>query len=189
MEEAVNLLSNEKYGIHYIIIYHDLATLRQFYSMHIKKQLEEKDEMVVFAPSYETTYAVRQNLYSGHTAIDVARFERENVLLIIDALKLYYYDEITSSFVDKILNHAARLEKKGVSLLGDVGPFHYKHEIEKLVNYELSLPLRFSSNRKDLCLHNRKDFDQFSDEQKNNLVKNHGMVIELFELNGMQERE
>jgi hypothetical protein len=73
-----------------VIIYDDLLTLREFYSYYIKIQIEEKKEIVLINPFYETTDSVRETLSSGHKAIDVKKYEgKEKKLVISDSLKKY----------------------------------------------------------------------------------------------------
>lgn len=73
-----------------MIIYDDLLTLREFYSYYIKIQIEEKREIVLINPFYETTDSVRETLSSGHKAIDVKKYEgKEKKLVISDSLKKY----------------------------------------------------------------------------------------------------
>jgi hypothetical protein len=40
VEEVANISSRANYGIHYMVIYSDLTTLREFYSYYIKKGIE-----------------------------------------------------------------------------------------------------------------------------------------------------
>ncbi len=76
--------------MHCVIIYDDLLTLREFYSYYIKIQIEEKKEIVLINPFYETTDSVRETLSSGHKAIDVTKYEgKEKKLVISDSLKKY----------------------------------------------------------------------------------------------------
>ncbi len=171
-------LSDDDYGIHYMIIYHDLDTLRLFYSMYIRKEVEENNEIVLYAPFYETTESVRNTLSEGHTIIDVTRLQRSNVLAIVDSLKLYFSGKPVSNLTNAMHNHSKQIRKRGVLIMGDMGAFHYKMKKDYLVDYELSLPKRFSGNRKDLCLYHRKDFDMLSPVQKEKL-DHHGMAIEL----------
>jgi hypothetical protein len=39
LEDAVNEFSNKDYGIHYLVIYPDLTTLKEFYSYYIQKSI------------------------------------------------------------------------------------------------------------------------------------------------------
>ena len=50
-------------GIHYLILYKDLATLRKFYSNYTKEQIEENNEFVLINTFYENTDFVRLVLY------------------------------------------------------------------------------------------------------------------------------
>lgn len=61
VEDLIDVLYKEIDGIHFMIIYPDIETIRQFYSSYIKSQIEEKGKIVVFAPFYETTDSVRSS--------------------------------------------------------------------------------------------------------------------------------
>lgn len=73
-----------------MIIYDDLTTLREFYSYYIQQQIEEKNEVVLINPFYETTDVVRETLSTGYKAINVDKYEnKEKRLVIGDSLKKY----------------------------------------------------------------------------------------------------
>jgi hypothetical protein len=184
VEDAAGKLSKEEYGIHCMIIYPDLTTLREFYSHYIKKQIEENNEVVLFTPFYETTDSVRQILSEGHTAIeDVSKYENKSFLIIIDALKKYFQkdeaDETDWSFKERMVKHAKIKGKRGFSILGDMGAFNYKGKINELVDYELSLPSKYDIDMKGFCLYHQKDFDRFEDEQKQRVVEHHGIAMRI----------
>jgi hypothetical protein len=54
-------------------------------------------------------------------------------------------------------------------------------KIKELLEYESSLPKQFDTKLKlkGLCLYHQKDFDRLSEEQKQELVKHHGMAVRL----------
>ncbi len=184
MEDAVNKLSNEEYGIHYLVIYPDLITLREFYSYYIQKNIEEKNEVVQIAPFYETEESVRQTLSKGHMAItDIEKFENENILVIVDSYKKYLqYKNVKSDYdANKILvEYAKTIRKNGVSVLGDIGAFPFENRTQELVEYELFLPKKYDNiDFKGICLYHKSDFDRLTKEQKQKLAKHHGMAMEL----------
>ena len=72
-----NQLSESSLGLHSLIIYPDLTTLREFYSYYIQKQIEEKNELVFVSPFYETTDSVRHNLSNGYKTVEVDKYERQ----------------------------------------------------------------------------------------------------------------
>jgi hypothetical protein len=90
VEDAVIHLTDSNPGLHCMIIYEDLMTLREFYSYYIQRQIEEKKEMVLINPFYETTDSVRETLSTGYKAIDVDKYEKKEKRLVIrDSLKKY----------------------------------------------------------------------------------------------------
>jgi hypothetical protein len=88
-------------------VYPDLITLREIYSRYVKFQLEDRNEIVLILPYYETTDMVRLVLSgirdydigintpvdSGYSGIDVSKYEKEGCLIIIDSVKGYFHSE------------------------------------------------------------------------------------------------
>jgi hypothetical protein len=225
-----NQLSESSLGLHSLIIYPDLTTLREFYSYYIQKQIKEKNELVFVSPFYETTDSVRHNLSNGYKTIDVDKYERqEKKLVIMDSLDKYLgqrekdkdkgkvsisegdvvavpvpvavvavvgdASNLTTgsrvkdesqwwSYNEQMIKHAAKMGG-GLSILGDMGVFYYLDKTKELLEYESSLPKQFDANLnlnlnlKGLCLYHQTDFDKLSKEQKQELVKHHGMAVLL----------
>ena len=71
VEHLANQIAESSFGLHSLIIYPDLTTLREIYSYYIQKQIKEKNELVFVSPFYETTDSVRHNLSNGYKTIDV----------------------------------------------------------------------------------------------------------------------
>jgi hypothetical protein len=71
--------------------------------------------------------------------------------------------------------------KSGLSVLADLGAYHHKSMHKDLVDYELSLPTKYDTQMKGFCLYHQKDFDKFSDEQKQKLIEHHGKAIKIME--------
>lgn len=191
VEDAAIKLSKEEYGIHYIIVYPDLTTLGEFYSHYVKQQLTDKQysEITLIAPFYETTNSVRQTLSGGHAPVDVPKHEEQDkTLLLVDAYH-HYFDEGEEGerggednlaiAEERMVKHAIKRGKSGVSILIDTAPYPYKDKRKELVDYETSLPKKFDLEIKRICLYHQKDFDRFQEEQKQKLIEHHGMAIEI----------
>ena len=88
VNDALSQINQAEYGAHYIITYPELYTLRELYSNYVKKQIGENNEMVLINPFYETTESVRQIL--SKNGVNVSKYEKEKVLVIIDSLKEYF---------------------------------------------------------------------------------------------------
>jgi hypothetical protein len=83
-------MNEAEYGAHYIIIYPNLATIRQLYASYIPKQIQENNEIVLVNPFYETTESTRQVLSQRNPDLDVSKYEKEKSLIIIDSLEEYF---------------------------------------------------------------------------------------------------
>ena len=102
----------------YIFIYNDLITFRQIYSYYAKILLEENNELVLLLPYYETTDSVRRHLRENeHACIDVRKYEKEGLLVIIDSVRAYFRSTSIMTFVERLVKHAEKLGKDGVTLL------------------------------------------------------------------------
>lgn len=179
-EDAVNQILNTDYGVHYLIVYPNLDTFRDFYSLCIKQQIEEKNDIVLINPFYETTDSVRKTLSDGKADLDISKYEREQSLVIIDSLKQYFGKRNDIIFKRNIAKHAKEKGKNGLFILGDVGAYPFKGRHNDLVDYELSLPTTYENiAMKGFCLYHEKDFGRFSEEQRQKLIEHHGMDIKI----------
>jgi hypothetical protein len=177
-------LRQAEFGAHYIIVYHDMMTLRRIYSEYIKGQLEDKNETILILPYYETTEMVRSILSGenynsiGGSIIDARKYEKEGSLVIIDSAKAYFgSDTGLMSFVEKLAKEAQSSGKNGISVIADLASFYYNNQVDKLIDYEMSLPTKYDDKMKlkGFCLYHQEDFDKrLSKEQKQKLFEHHG---------------
>ena len=182
--DVLKQLRQAEFGAHYIIVYYDMMTLRQIYSGYIKAQLEDNNEIVLILPYYETTEVVRRILSGennngiGGSIIDVRKHEKEGSLMIIDSVKAYFGSETDlMSFIGKLSRQAQNSGKSGVSVIADLAPFYFDNGIDKLVDYEMSLPTKYDDQMKlkGFCFYHQEDFDKrLSKDQKQKLLEHHG---------------
>jgi len=179
LNHALSQINQAEYGSHYIIVYPDLSTQRELYSSYIKKHIEENNEMILINPFYETTDSVRQIL--SKNGVNVSKYEKENVLVIIDSLKEYFGQQQQSNilFIKSLAKCAKQMGKNCLSVLGDIGAYPHKSKCDDLVDYELSLPSKYNLDMKCFCLYHEKDFNKFSDEQKQELIEHHGKALNI----------
>jgi hypothetical protein len=174
-------MNQAEYGAHFMIIYPDLETLRELYSNYVYKQIEENNEIVLVNPFYETTDSVRQVLTQyTNGGIDVSKYEKEESLLITDALEEYLGDQ-PLVHVKRGLANYSKMGKEGFSVLTDLGAYSHKSKYKDLVDYELSLPTKYDKQMKGFCFYHQKDFDNLSEEQRQKLIEHHGQTLKIVE--------
>ena len=180
VNDALDQINQAEYGAHYMIIYPDLDTLRDFYSNYAHKQIRENNEIVLINPFYETTDSVRQVLSEKFNdgISHISKYEKEESLMIADALEEYLGDQ-PLIYIKKGLANYAKMGKNGVSVLADMGAYPHESMHRELVDYELSLPTKYDVQMKGFCLYHQKDFDKFSDEQKQKLIEHHGKALRI----------
>jgi MEDS: MEthanogen/methylotroph, DcmR Sensory domain len=182
--DVLKQLRQAEYGAHYIIVYYDMMTLRQIYLRYIKTQLEDNNELVLILPYYETTETVRSvlsgenNSGNGGSMVDVRKYEKEGSLMIIDAAEAYFSsDTDLMSFVEKLAKQAQTSGKKGISVIADLASFYHFNRIDKLIEYEMSLPTKYDDKMKlkGFCFYHQEDFDRrLTEQQKQMLLEHHG---------------
>jgi hypothetical protein len=164
-----------------------MATSREFCSFYTRKSIEEKNELVYLAPFYDTVNSVRKSLAEGHLPIDATKLEtNEKSLILVDSLEQYIDNNGSALTAKSLLNgikhivkYANDLEKNGVSILGDMGSFLFKNQIQSLVNYELNLPSRFEMNLKGVCMYHQKDFDRLSEDSQKKIIEHHTIAVKI----------
>jgi hypothetical protein len=170
-------LKTAEYGSHYLIIYPDVTTLRELYTHYTKMQLEENHEIVVLIPYYETSDIVRRSLTENGGNIDIQKYEKkEGSLIIIDSVKAYFglgNDTDLDKFIQNQVKRAQNLGKNGVSIITDVGSFHLLEMVDKLIEYELSLPTKYYIRLKRFCVYNQNNFDELTEQKKQALLSHH----------------
>ena len=182
-DDLLKQLRQAQFGAHYIIVYHNMMTLRQIYSGYINAQLEDNNEIVLILPYYETTEMVRSVLSGendnskGGSIIDVRKYEKEGSLIIIDSVKAYFgSDTDLMSFIGRLSKQAQNSGKNGISVIADLASFYFYNGIDKLIEYEMSLPTKYDDNikLKGYCLYHQEVFDRrLTKPQKQKLLEHH----------------
>ena len=173
-----------EYGVHYLVVYPDINTLRRIYSYYAKMQLEDNNRIVLIIPYYETTEMVRSvlsgenNNNNQSNIIDVRKYEKQGSLMIIDSVKAYFHSDIDlMSFLAGLAKHAQFSGKNGISVIADLASFYYNDQSDKLIEYEMSLPTKYDDNMKlkGFCFYHQEDFDRrLTEQQKQMLLGHHG---------------
>ena len=173
-DDILQHMLQSKHREHNMLVYPRLDVLRNIYSRYSKSQLETSKEIVVHLPTYENISSVRRVL--TNTGLDVDRFENDESLVILDSVKGYFESnpDILTTF--EMLAKRAEDEKSGggCSVISDMGSFSLLNKEKELLDYERSLPLRFSSMKcKGFCCYHQANFDRLSENQKEQLFEHH----------------
>jgi hypothetical protein len=177
VNDILNQIIQADYGDHYLIVYPDLPILRELYSKYVQNQTINNNEIILINPFYETPNSVRQIL--SKSGINVSKCEKENELVIIDSMQEYFAVQPDMLFKRNLVNHAKQNGKRGLSIIGDIGAYTHKSQYNGLVDYELSMPIKFDVDMKGFCLYHQKDFNKFSHKQKQELIRHHGKALQI----------
>jgi hypothetical protein len=191
INHSLETMLQAEYGSHYIIVYPDLSTLRRIYSNYSKIQLENKNDIVLLLPFYETTESVRKILSTSDdislgfcddrvSILDIRKHEKEGSLVIVDSKKAYFGSKTVDIkvFVGMLIEHAKHSKKTGVCIIADMGTFFYLNKIQDLIKHETTLPPKFDLKLKAFCCYHGSDFTGYlTEEQKQDLLNHHGKAM------------
>jgi hypothetical protein len=181
--EVSEELLKSGYGSHFAIIYPDLLSLREMYSHYTRSVLSKGNEIVLIMPFLETVNEVRRILSEDNANLNVGRYEKEQVLLIVDSLKGFFGSALgLLPFLIQTVDYAIRVGKTGLSILVDMGPFFYYGRKNGLLDYENVLSSKYEEMKsvKGFCIYNERDFDKRLDkEERQRLLRYHVKTLKL----------
>jgi len=168
------------YGEHNLLIYSDLIALNEIYSQYFKTRLESNKEIILFLSTYQNIDHVRGILRDAH--LEVARYEGDGSLIIVDSVKGYFGSDIDVLCLVKILSKRAQNQgTNGCCVFADMGSFYVCGKVRELLGYEASMPLKFDPYHiggslircKAFCSYHQKDFDRLAEDEKQSLFQHH----------------
>jgi hypothetical protein len=137
----------------------------------------ERSEIFILVTYYQQVSTVRKKLHLS--GIDAVRYENEGMLVILDSETAYQPNLEESAKYNIIIlttmltKQVRALDKKGITLLSDLGTFILNNRIADLLSHELSMPTRFDSNIRPLCFYHNDDFNVLREEEKRRICSHH----------------
>jgi hypothetical protein len=174
---ALNAIKTSNYGDHNLIVYPCIGQFEEFYVECCKDSLLERSEIFILVTYYQQVSAVRKKLHLS--GIDAARYENEGTLVILDSETAYQTNLEESTkynifILTTMLTKQVRArDKKGITLLSDLGTFILNNRIADLLSHELSMPTRFESNIRPLCFYHNDDFNVLREVEKRRICSHH----------------
>ena len=174
---ALNTIKAANYGDHNLVVYPCMGQFEEFYVECCKDSLLERSEIFILVTYYQQVSAVRKKLHLS--GIDAARYENEGTLVILDSETAYQQNlkesaEYNIIILTTMLTKQVRArDKKGITLLSDLGTFILNNRIADLLSHELSMPSRFDSKIRPLCFYHNDDFNVLGEEEKRRICSHH----------------
>jgi hypothetical protein len=174
---ALNTIKASNYGDHNLVVYPCMGQFEEFYVECCKDSLLERSEIFIIVTYYQRVSAVRKKLHLS--GIDAARYENEGTLVILDSEMAYQRNLEESTKYNIIIlttmltKQVRARDKKGITLLSDLGTFILNNRIADLLSHELSMPSRFDSNIRALCFYHNDDFNVLREGEKRRICSHH----------------
>jgi DcmR-like sensory protein len=173
-------IKNSNYGDHSLVIYPRLEQLEEFYIECCKDSILDRNGIFVLVTHYQPVSAVRKkmNLLAG---IDTARYENDGTLIILDSEMAYQPSleqngryNIISVLTNLLTKYLQEHDKKGITVVSDLGTFFLKKRIADLISHELSVPSRINANNiRSFCCYHKDDFSILQEEQRKRIIRHH----------------
>jgi hypothetical protein len=174
---ALNTIKASNYGDHNLVVYPCMGQFEEFYVECCKDSLLERSEIFILVTYYQQVSTVRKKLHLS--GIDAVRYENEGTLVILDSETAYQRNLEESTKYNIIIlttmltKQVRARDKKGITLLSDLGTFILNNRIADLLSHELSMPTRFDSNIRPLCFYHNDDFNVLREEEKRRICSHH----------------
>src|SRR5215211_5377138 len=181
-------IRDSDYGDHNLIVYPCLPQFEEFYTECCKHSILDRNEIFVLVTHYQHASAVRKKMYLL-AGIDTARYENDGTLVILDSEMAYQPSveqtgryNIIIILTSLLMKHAQERDKKGITLLSDLGTFFLNKRIADLISHELwlrllllgvSVPRRIDANIRSFCCYHKDDFSVLQEEQRKRILQHH----------------
>ena len=175
----LKFIKNSNYADHNLVIYPRLEQFEEFYIECCKDSILDRNETFVLVTHYQPVSAVRKKMYllSG---IDTERYEKDGTLVILDSEMVYQpivektgRDNIIIILTSLLMKQAQERDKKGITLLSDLGTFFLNKRIADLISHEVSVPRRIDANIRSFCCYHKDDFSVLQEEQRKRILQHH----------------
>ena len=71
------------------------------------------------------------------------------------------------------MKYVQERDKKGITLLSDLGTFFLHKRITDLISHEVSVPRRIDANIRSFCCYHKDDFSILQEEQRKEILLHH----------------
>lgn len=162
---------------HNLLVYNCVREFSNLYSAYAEAHLP-RDEIVLLSMHYETVDKVKDNLMRA--GVDVERHLADGTLFVFDAQKGYFSGDVEGTFklALSLADRARRENRRGVTLIGDMGPFYMvSNGVTRMILYELSRPKQYKGFMKSLCCYHRGDFERLDAVKRSSLLSHHATSI------------
>jgi hypothetical protein len=173
-------IKNTNYGDHNLVIYPGLEQFEEFYIECCKDSILDRNGIFIVVTHYQHVSSVRKkmNLLAG---IDTARYENDGTLIILDSEMAYQPSveqngrhNIISVLTSLLTKYSQEHDKKGITVVGDLGTFFLKKRIADLISHELSMLSRIIANNiRCFCCYHKADFSVLEEEQRKRIIRHH----------------
>lgn len=174
-------IKNSNYGDHNLVIYPHLKQFEEFYIECCKDSILDRNEIFVLVTHYQHVSAVRKKMYLL-AGIDTAWYENDAMLVILDSEMAYQPSveqtgryNINIILTSLLMKHAQERDKKGITLLSDLGTFFQNKRIADLISHEVSV-VRSKIDANDVrsfCCYHKDDFSVLQEKQRKRILRHH----------------
>lgn len=184
----LKFIKNTNYADHNLVIYPRLEQFEEFYIECCKDSILDRNEIFVLVTHYQPVSAVRKKMYLL-AGIDTARYENDDTLVILDSAMAYQPSveqtgryNVFNILTSLLMKHAQERDKKGITLLSDLGTFFLNKRIADLISHELwlrllllgvSVPRGIDANIRSFCCYHKDDFSVLQEEQRKRILQHH----------------
>ncbi len=175
-KQALTILRDASYGQHILLIYDDLATLREMYCDYALEKLNKNKEAMLLLPYLETSAATKTHL--EEKGISINEQQKEGAFAVIDADRWFFGTEINEDeMMARLFEDIRRYGRQGATIFRDIGVFCFRAQQAQLIGLETAASSKINQNCKIICCIHKSDFDRLIPAHRNLLVSSHDKTL------------
>ena len=165
------------YGDHNLILYHSLKQFEEFYSECCRDTIQKRDEIFVVITRYQHVSLIREKMHLA--GIDASKYELDGSLVLLDSeIACTAMSKRTSTYniailANMLMKQVEEHDKKGITLLCDLGTFILSNRIPELILYEQSVPAKMDDKVRPFCCYHKDDFELLLGIQRKIILEHH----------------
>lgn len=174
--QALTILRETSFGQHVLIIYDDLATMRELYADYCLDRLSRNKEAILLLPYLERPEVAKSHI--EEKGVDIKENQKEGAFAAVDAYEWFFGTDVNADeIISKMFEDLHRYGRQGASIIRDIGVFFLRDEGAKMIGLETEVQSKINPSSKIVCCIHKNDFDKLVQPHKDLLISAHDKVL------------
>jgi hypothetical protein len=186
--QALTILRETGFGQHVLIIYDDIATMRELYADYCLDKLNRSKEAILLLLYLERPELAKA--YIENKGVDIKESQKEGAFAAVDAYEWFFGSDVNADeMISKMFEDLHRYGRQGASIIRDIGVFFLRDEGAKMIGVETEVQSKINPRSKIICCVHKNDFERLAEVHKELLISAHDKVLGIANAHDMMFEE